>query len=231
MKTKILEVVTIDLQISKINPPVLVITASGHVSSPGWSGGELVPYVYIMPPADGIYEFDFVATPPSELSPQIIMPITTKYVWPNFPTDLKGIRIHASHNNLEEKISDKNEFKLLGGGEAPRGFSLNDEADFQNITLNAIVVPEKNGKRLIVHGSIITYREDDVVKITKADSPGINPIILLLRLKITEGSKPMKGTPKHFYFESTSESDCKCIKVSLIYGLGALITSDIIVVG
>lgn len=230
MKTKILEVVAVDLQISKIKPPVLVISASGYVSSLGWTGGELIPYIYIMPPQDGIYEFDFVATPPHGPNAQVIMPMAATYSWPNFPEGhLQGVRIYSEQNKLEGKLSDYKQFKLSsGGGDGPRGFTSYSMSSFHNITLNAIVVSEKNGHRLIVHGSILTYREDDVIEITKAVPQGFNPFILLLRLKVTEGNGPMKGTPKHFYFDTASKDNFDYKKVSLIYGPGSLVSADVI---
>ena len=39
----------------KSNPPKLSVTAYGTVPTAGWSKSELPPYVYIMPPADGIH--------------------------------------------------------------------------------------------------------------------------------------------------------------------------------
>ena len=47
-----------------VNSTHLLITATGQVPMPGWSNPELVPYIYIQAPPDGIYDFDFVGEPP-----------------------------------------------------------------------------------------------------------------------------------------------------------------------
>jgi hypothetical protein len=120
MSSKILSVSNIDLSIEKINPPNLVINASGLVSTSGWTNGHLIPYAYITPPADGIYEFDFVADPPSGIVLQVISPIIAKpYVWENYPNDLTGVKIYASSNSITEQLSsdsksvDKNSCSAL----------------------------------------------------------------------------------------------------------------------
>lgn len=104
-KTQIYKVTTVKLAIEKSLPPRLVVFASGEVTTSGWTGGELQPYVYVTPPADGIYEFDFVAEPPTGVSLQVISPITAKeYVWADFPKDLKGVRINSITNSIIELL-------------------------------------------------------------------------------------------------------------------------------
>jgi hypothetical protein len=94
----VLEVTEVKLVVLEI-PPQLQITASGTVSSAGWSNPQLVPYTYVQAPPDEIYDFDFVATPPKEAAPQVVTPIRAKYVWKAFPQELKGVRVHASTNS------------------------------------------------------------------------------------------------------------------------------------
>lgn len=107
MTSKILKVTDVNLSIEKINPPNLVINASGLVSSGGWTNGRLIPFVYIVPPADGIYEFDFVAETPTGMVIQMITPIVSEpFVWEDYPQDLKGVRIYASTNSVEKRLSN-----------------------------------------------------------------------------------------------------------------------------
>jgi hypothetical protein len=54
------------------------ITASGTVPSAGWSNPQLAPYTYVQAPPDGIYDFDFVATPPKEFTGLPLIEIFTK---------------------------------------------------------------------------------------------------------------------------------------------------------
>jgi hypothetical protein len=94
---KILEVTEIKLALLESYPPQLQILATGTVPSTGWSNPQLVPYTYIQAPPDGIYDFDFVATPPTEIVAQVITPICVKYEW--YAQGVKGVRLHASTNS------------------------------------------------------------------------------------------------------------------------------------
>lgn len=96
---KILEVTEIKLAVLKSFPPQLSIDASGRVSTGGWSNPQLKPHVYVRPPEDGIYDFDFVADRPGGIVPQIVSPIHAGHVMKTFPETLKGVRIHASQNS------------------------------------------------------------------------------------------------------------------------------------
>jgi len=85
----------------------LTITARGEVPTGGWSKGRLNPFVYITPPKDGIYEFDFVADRPADgdVVSQGITSITAEpFSWSDFPTELKGVKIYASENEVIEML-------------------------------------------------------------------------------------------------------------------------------
>lgn len=97
-KKKVLEVKSVQLALLKSNPPMLSITTFGTVPTGGWKDPELVPYVYIQPPPDGIYDFDFVATAPDGIVTQAITPIVANHTLPEIPEELKGVRVHASRN-------------------------------------------------------------------------------------------------------------------------------------
>jgi hypothetical protein len=100
----ILEVTEVNLAILESNPPKLLIVAMGTVPSAGWSNPQLIPYAYIQAPPDGIYDFNFVATPPQELSAQVITPISVEYVLP--AGGIAGVRIHASLNEKEILLNE-----------------------------------------------------------------------------------------------------------------------------
>lgn len=105
MLKKILKVTGIVLSIEKVLPPNLIIEAKGEVTTSGWSKGQLLPYIYIVPPADGIYEFDFVAEAPTGPVQQVITPITAEpYKWNDFPKDLKGVKVYASSNHMTKLL-------------------------------------------------------------------------------------------------------------------------------
>jgi hypothetical protein len=95
----ITEVIDIQLAVLESDPLQLNITAKGNVSSSGWTNPELVPFVYVVPPQDGIYDFDFLAIPPEEVSAPVITPIEVTHRLNPLPSNLKGVRIHATQNN------------------------------------------------------------------------------------------------------------------------------------
>lgn len=112
MKTseKVRTVKHVALTIFKPLPPILSIIATGEVSSTGYSNARLAPYVYVTPPEDGMYEFDFVAEAPSGASGSAMTEIKSEeFKWQDFPKELKGVRIYAEHNQIEEMLSTATE--------------------------------------------------------------------------------------------------------------------------
>jgi len=95
------EVTSADIRIAKRLPPQAFIIAKGVVRTLGWTNGRLKPYIYVQPPPDGIYDFDFVATPPNGPAGDALAPIVSEeYVMP-LPRGFRGIRIHAETNKME----------------------------------------------------------------------------------------------------------------------------------
>jgi len=98
---------TVQLIQSGSLPPQLTVSASGTVVTTGWTNAKLEPYVYIQAPPDGIYDFSFTATPPPSTGvvADVITPIKAEYVYPTIPDGLKGVRIHAANNIIEELLN------------------------------------------------------------------------------------------------------------------------------
>jgi hypothetical protein len=101
----------------------------------------------------------------------------------------------------------------------------------ENLALNALVNLKEEPPGLYVHGSIIVYRDDDKVKVTKAVPQGINPAILILDVKVIEGSGPLKGTPRHFVYAERGKHVKTYTHVSARYGEGEIQTVDVKVLG
>jgi hypothetical protein len=99
----ILEVMDIHLRIFESFPPQIQVTVTGAVPSRGWSHPQLLPYTYVQPPPDGIYDYDFVAAPPRDVAAQVLTRITATVQ--GLPHGAKGIRVHASRNSQEALIS------------------------------------------------------------------------------------------------------------------------------
>lgn len=98
---KVYEVKTVKLTVEK---STLIIHADGVARTPGYTNPRLEPHIYIQPPPDGIWGFDFVADKPEGQVQQVLSPISTKYEWKEFPKDLKGVKVHAETNSVEEKL-------------------------------------------------------------------------------------------------------------------------------
>lgn len=116
-KKKVLEVQDVKLSILRIFPPQLNITAHGTVTTGGWKGAELIPYIYIQPPADGIYDYDFVAEPPEGIASQAIASIEANFRLESIPGNLKGVRIYASTNNKIALLDQSSSGKVAKGVE------------------------------------------------------------------------------------------------------------------
>ena len=101
----------------------------------------------------------------------------------------------------------------------------------RNITGNAIMNLKERPQTLYVHGSIMTYRSDDKIRITKAEPQGVNSSILLLDLKIIEGKGPMKGTPKAFNYENSGKDASTYSQATIRYGTDASLTVNIEIFG
>ena len=86
---------------------ILLITAFGMVTTTGWTQGHLQPFIYIQPPPDGIWDFVFVARPPSGVVAEMISPISATYVWKMVGYDLKGVRIHSATKTITQLITDE----------------------------------------------------------------------------------------------------------------------------
>lgn len=94
-------VIEASLSLLKSNPPQLLISAVGTVSSGGWKNPSLDRRHYIAPPSDGILDYDFSASPPVGTAIQVILPIAAQDVLVEIPLWLKGVRIHSATNQVE----------------------------------------------------------------------------------------------------------------------------------
>jgi len=105
-KAKVDSVKKVEVALLKSKPPKLSIKAEGEVPTGGWSAGELVAFVYVQPPPDGIYDFDFVAKPPpaGSVVTQVVSPISAEKVLNDIPKGLRGVRIHAASNQKEAML-------------------------------------------------------------------------------------------------------------------------------
>lgn len=111
-RRRVLAVTQVDVQLQKSTPPTLVIIASGSVPSSNWTDPSLEPWRYVLPPEDGIQDFDFVAQPPAESALTVVLPITAEarnvvdveeYWGPGQP--LHGVRVHARADSITTSLA------------------------------------------------------------------------------------------------------------------------------
>lgn len=101
----------------------------------------------------------------------------------------------------------------------------------RNFAANAILNLKEHPSVLYVHGSIMTYRMDDRVVITKGNDEGFNPSILLLVLKVIDGKGPLKGTPKSFAFETSGAAVQQYNQVTIQYAAEAAFNINVEIFG
>lgn len=117
MISRIYSVTSVSLILLKSNPPGLQATALGMATTTGWSKPALVPFIYLVPPADRILDCDFVAMPPDPSTPvlQVLTPIIGTLVIPNIDLEnywgpglpLRGVRCHSVANTKTALTDEK----------------------------------------------------------------------------------------------------------------------------
>ena len=97
----ITEVTHVSVSFLESQPPTMVVQASGKVPTGGWSNPTLSRVVYVMPPEDGIQDYEFMATPPSDAAIDVISPVEAADHWHNPPKWVKGVRVKSATNSME----------------------------------------------------------------------------------------------------------------------------------
>jgi hypothetical protein len=84
-KAKVYEITAVRLTLYKSFPSKLAIEVDAVVPTSGYENPELVESIYVHPPLDGIYDFDFYATPPSGPSLDVLTTLSAKYLMDPMP--------------------------------------------------------------------------------------------------------------------------------------------------
>ena len=162
---------------SKGDRPGLSITSHGVVPTPGWSQPELIPYVYIVPPADGILDFNFIAEPPDETVGQVLTSIVATYPiedsassaqgigtsplgFGTSPVWVRGVRVHASDNTKEALIDEGSK----GGKAFVKGTLTNEGIECQ-------VLRGQNDELYTLVGDLKGFKVGDTVYVLGAVVP------------------------------------------------------------
>jgi len=93
-----------NLVLLKTDPPILLIEACGWASSTGWENPGLVARVNVTPPADGILEFDFVASRPTGIDMPVLTRISGQTSVADLPDWVRGVRVLAETNAVERRF-------------------------------------------------------------------------------------------------------------------------------
>lgn len=103
----VLQVNQIRFSLLKSHPPKLMIEADGLVGTPGWTDLKLVPLEKKLS-ADGILDLNFVGTPPKDIVPQVISPVTAHIIVEDEIDNIIGVLVHARTNKLLRLIDQDN---------------------------------------------------------------------------------------------------------------------------
>jgi hypothetical protein len=90
-------------------PRIVLVIATGRVSSSGWSDPQLEPRIYIVPPSDGILEFDFTAERSDDdrkVLPYVV-PVAASILLP-VPDWVDGVRVKSFSNSEQSTLSSAN---------------------------------------------------------------------------------------------------------------------------
>lgn len=104
--THVFTVEQVSYSVIKTLPPKLQVSAIGFCRTTGWSNPRLVPRVYVVPPADGIWEFDFRADPPVGIVLNLLTPIAASVIYEGDFQNWKGIRVISESNSREIKFGE-----------------------------------------------------------------------------------------------------------------------------
>jgi hypothetical protein len=96
----------VGVDVLESRPPKYHIRACGQATTTGWSNGRLRPIPTKKPPADGIYDFEFIADPPTGIVAEVITPIASHpLLWqPGDGSEVEGVRVIASANSMVRRI-------------------------------------------------------------------------------------------------------------------------------
>jgi hypothetical protein len=94
------------LMVAPERPPAISVSARGLVPTSGWTHPELGPWMYIVPPADGILDLDFIATAPTGIVLQVFSKIGVSSAFP-VPGWIVGVRVHSTTNRIEAMLAQR----------------------------------------------------------------------------------------------------------------------------
>jgi hypothetical protein len=104
----------VDIAPLKVDRKRATLSAVGTVPTSGWSDAKLVPHVYVMPPADGIWGVEFVARPPSGATARVVTDIAASMSLASLE-GVAGFRVHARENSMTIRVPELHEGEFEPG--------------------------------------------------------------------------------------------------------------------
>jgi hypothetical protein len=120
------QILAAEISVTDAVPPVVTIHARGQVNSGGWSAPRLVKTAFGEIPADGIQDFEFIATPPSGPATAALQEIEAEFRWDTVLVDapwLRGIRVHGADEAPKEVLLEPDQRAVLAKLRAFTGVS------------------------------------------------------------------------------------------------------------
>ncbi len=192
---KIYAIDDVDATLLKSNPPSLLVAAAGRVLTSGWSNGQLSLYVYLVPPSDGVQEFDFIAERPSpgSIVLAVLTPIRAEttldkvdvanYWGPG--AALRGVRVRAVSNCKTALFDDPTKMHALGTRAASAAASSHMPDTAANPSFATDIKPLFRTKDVNIMKAIKGWRLD-----VYAD---VKPNAATILERLQDGSMPCDG--------------------------------------
>lgn len=121
MPTKVPKIADVNVELSRGETNQLFVVAWARVPKYLNIQTQLSPYFYLVPPADGIYDFDFTANIPDGFIPNttddVLITAATLIASPD-SNPVKGVRVHGTANNIVTRVptattaATSDEFKI-----------------------------------------------------------------------------------------------------------------------
>jgi len=204
----IYDVESVSLSILKTNPPSLLIQATGHTLSTGWTDIKLNKRIYVTEPANGIWEFDLVGTPPAGVSAPLIMPVAAEFTWKDFPASVKGIKVYSA-SNYKTTLLNRNKPKPPVTDPGIQIINFDAWVDMQPIQ------PTPGGTLIVS----LDYNSNDYGfhNLVQMSPQGINPQILMLELTYASELIYIQN-PRHNNYSQNLNKTNQYTSIELHYG-------------
>ena len=104
MMERVLRVKVVCFVIERSDPPNLIVTAEGEVTTGGWTEAQLLRREYVRGPTeDDLWEYDLIAKPPDGPVTQQIGTVKASHRWEGFnEPSVRGVRVFGVGRGAKE---------------------------------------------------------------------------------------------------------------------------------